>query len=694
MSTFRKRLSLVQIKLGYLLLLSVVILNLLIAPTPAQTGSDESVDFYYEFVWVHDELRWEHSCPYAFNQNGHVLGTCRFHDADWSRAFVWKGPSSTVYLDEVPTLNTAGKLLDQFRYSDPEWEDGQSLPDNEFYYHTVQDMNDHGQIVGSGYYMGDWPDSDAVRVAFRWTPDDTWENAVLDKELFDYPDEGNFPESEAYQIQPRTINNDGDFAGTYIVKDEEGRSDWRIFLYIEGDGYTAIGHPAMERVAGTQVLSNRFVLDEGTDAPEYIQLTLSSYNYVPDAGSRAIRYTAPINDVGSGQFEDLGTLREDDSGHAGARSINDLGEIAGGASSDDGSYTNSAFRYSDTEGMVSLGSLSSGPDYRSSWAYSINNFGEVVGASHYRNQPFTYRPFFYTPQFGMLDLTQLTLYVPWESIDLSRFRPMWINDVADAAGPLQHWSHIHAEHPPKAFLLRRLEGAPPRIFASTDTPKSIADPHPQQGPRETSSTITIADTQAFIGGLEVYVGIDHSRPSDLSATLLGPGNIEQVLFGPEDYREYFNVVFAGDVALDGQWSVIVKDHVRGETGTFLEWTIKVPPIAESGEEPPGNGEEPASGVVVKKITYATSGGRNQDRHLDVSVYLEDEENPLVGAEVTVTVNLDGEPYHSTSGTTNSAGLFDFSINNAPSGTYTTIVDSVNGRPLENAETPTNVFQKQ
>ncbi|TVS12996.1 MAG: hypothetical protein EA424_21990 [Planctomycetaceae bacterium] len=92
------------------------------------------------------------------------------------------------------------------------------------------------------------------------------------------------------------------------------------------------------------------------------------------------------------------------------------------------------------------------------------------------------------------------------------------------------------------------------------------------------------------------------------------------------------------------------------------------------------------------IEYSTSGGRNQDQHLDVWVFLSDENaEPLVGAQVAVTVYLDTNEYLSTSGTTDSMGLFDISINNAPSGTWTTIVNSVNGVELE--DTPENSFDK-
>jgi len=100
-------------------------------------------------------------------------------------------------------------------------------------------------------------------------------------------------------------------------------------------------------------------------------------------------------------------------------------------------------------------------------------------------------------------------------------------------------------------------------------------------------------------------------------------------------------------------------------------------------------------VSVSSITYGTEGGRNQDRHLLITVALVDDlGTPVADASVSIDVYLDGSLYGSGTGTTGTGGTVTFKANNAPSGTYTTEVTDVTAAGLTWDEvTPDNSFEK-
>ena len=101
-------------------------------------------------------------------------------------------------------------------------------------------------------------------------------------------------------------------------------------------------------------------------------------------------------------------------------------------------------------------------------------------------------------------------------------------------------------------------------------------------------------------------------------------------------------------------------------------------------------------VSVSSITYATEGGKNGDKHLLITVALVDDlTNPVSGASVSIKLENDtsGGPWFGT-GTTGADGTLTFTLNNAPSGTYTTTVTAVTAEGLTwDGETPLNSFTK-
>ncbi|NQE53422.1 Tk-subtilisin [ANME-1 cluster archaeon GoMg3.2] len=89
-------------------------------------------------------------------------------------------------------------------------------------------------------------------------------------------------------------------------------------------------------------------------------------------------------------------------------------------------------------------------------------------------------------------------------------------------------------------------------------------------------------------------------------------------------------------------------------------------------------------VIVESINYSTEGGKNQDRHLCIAVALLDvdnPENPVADASVSIEVYRGESPYVTYTGTTGTDGTVTFKKNNAPSGTYTTTVTAVTAGEL-------------
>ncbi len=106
--------------------------------------------------------------------------------------------------------------------------------------------------------------------------------------------------------------------------------------------------------------------------------------------------------------------------------------------------------------------------------------------------------------------------------------------------------------------------------------------------------------------------------------------------------------------------------------------------------------EDGTSLTVTAITYATEGGRNGDRHLAITVALEDDlGNPVAGASVSLTLdNPDANLSLPGTGTTGSGGTVTFTLKNAPFGTYTTTITGATADGLTwDGITPDNGFTK-
>lgn len=186
-------------------------------------------------------------------------------------------------------------------------------------------------------------------------------------------------------------------------------------------------------------------------------------------------------------------------------------------------------------------------------------------------------------------------------------------------------------------------------------------------------TVTDAETGSGIEGAAVSIdGTNYSTTTDAD------GNYSFIDIPVGTYTV--------TAAADGYISQSKEATVNENETTVLNFALD----AETEEPAP----EPGT-VTVTSITYNTSGGRLGDRHLHVTVALEDDAgNPVADASVSIDLNLDESLYSSATGTTGSNGTVTFSFNNAPSGTYTTTVTDVTADGLEwDGVTPENSFEK-
>ncbi|MFO7773727.1 MAG: S8 family serine peptidase, partial [Dehalococcoidia bacterium] len=166
---------------------------------------------------------------------------------------------------------------------------------------------------------------------------------------------------------------------------------------------------------------------------------------------------------------------------------------------------------------------------------------------------------------------------------------------------------------------------------------------------------------------------------------------------PEEYDLGVSSTTGGSVTEPGEGtftyeegSVVDLVAVADSGYVFVEWTGDTGTIADVNAASTTitmNGdysitatfaESTAEGVVrVESITYSTRGGRYNDRHLDITLLLlDDEENPVADASVSATLHRDDGSSWDFGGTTGSDGTVTFSLNNHGSGCYTTeIIDA-------------------
>ncbi len=188
------------------------------------------------------------------------------------------------------------------------------------------------------------------------------------------------------------------------------------------------------------------------------------------------------------------------------------------------------------------------------------------------------------------------------------------------------------------------------------------EPTPNDPP--TVSITSPADGSTFGSGETIaFTGTaSDTEDGDLTASLVWTSNID------------------GQIGTGGSFPAILSDGNHTITASVTDSGGKTG--SDSISITVGTPPEEATTVSVTSITYATEGGRKQNKHLLITVALEDDlGSPVAGASVSIDLLRNGSLDAQGTGTTGADGTVTFSRKNAPSGHYTTTVTNVSAEGL-------------
>jgi hypothetical protein len=135
----------------------------------------------------------------------------------------------------------------------------------------------------------------------------------------------------------------------------------------------------------------------------------------------------------------------------------------------------------------------------------------------------------------------------------------------------------------------------------------------------------------------------------------------------------------GQIGTGGSFSTTLSDGTHTITASVTDSGGKTG--SDSISITVGTTTEPTT-VSVASITYDTEGGKNQDKHLNITVALVDDLNIAVeGATVSIDLYRDEKVIASGTATTGTGGTVTFSLKNARAGHYTTTVTNVSAAGL-------------
>jgi len=218
----------------------------------------------------------------------------------------------------------------------------------------------------------------------------------------------------------------------------------------------------------------------------------------------------------------------------------------------------------------------------------------------------------------------------------------------------------------------------------------------------TGDTDTIADvnsastTITMNGDYSITANFEEKPPAtyyDLTVSSGDGGSVTEPGEGTFTYEEGTVV----DLVAVADSGYVFVEWI-GDTGTIADVNSASTTITMNGDYSitATFAESVVEGVVrVESITYSTRGGRLNDRHLDVTLLLlDDQDNPVADASVSATLNRDDGSSWNFQGTTGSDGTVIFSLNNHGSGCYSTEVTSVAADGLDwDGVTPENGYCK-
>ena len=213
-----------------------------------------------------------------------------------------------------------------------------------------------------------------------------------------------------------------------------------------------------------------------------------------------------------------------------------------------------------------------------------------------------------------------------------------------------------------------------------------------------TASVTDVNGATGTGSVSITVGPVNSAPSvtitspvdgstfDSGATILFEGSA----IDTEDGDLTATLAWSSD--LDGSIGIVggsVSTTLSDGTHTITAEVTDSGELSESASVSITVGDSPTA-VSVDSITYATEGGKNNDKHLFITISLLDD---VSGASVSIDLFRNDGSVGSATGTTDSNGNVTFTLKNARSGCYTTDITSISSNSSWDGVTPANEFCK-
>ena len=355
---------------------------------------------------IGDTDSWYWTEAAAINNEGEVVGQANnSDDGSPKEAFFWDSASK-----EMTALggHTGGPYSDYYYLKE-------QTPDDWLIYSEAVDINNSGTIIGHTTTGTGWPEEEDLR-AF----------AIKNGELFDLPPISYYDSTGKRVIGEFSQANDINELGNVLVTldDEEGRHAYfwdgtTLYNDIFGEdpffevtidsveyNIAILDYPLYQGTCGIlnedsegvalneegHALLNSGGVAVWCDIERGIVESLNGFDgssvgvdinnqlSMSGSGNQVSHITGNSEDIAffwdGGAMLPLGTLADDDSGSSEAIAMNDLDQVVGNATTNDG--TTHAFLWSNaTKEMTDLGTL--GGD--NSYATAINDAGQVVGYS-------------------------------------------------------------------------------------------------------------------------------------------------------------------------------------------------------------------------------------------------------------------------------------------------------------------------
>ncbi|MDP2593754.1 MAG: S8 family serine peptidase [bacterium] len=205
---------------------------------------------------------------------------------------------------------------------------------------------------------------------------------------------------------------------------------------------------------------------------------------------------------------------------------------------------------------------------------------------------------------------------------------------------------------------------------------AVAAVGPVEPPAPAVTVVLSADKTNYVSGTDTTATITAAVADENSGAIsgLGASVFVMTLDGAD-----VTVTFTETATLGTYTGSLDISSLVDGTYTIETTVTDTRDISGSGSATFSVGPAPieATTAGVNSINYTTSGGKNSDRHLSVTVAVADNLGDFVsGASVSLTLSHDSGKYWNGTGATGTAGTVTFELKNAPSGCYETVVTSV------------------